>query len=400
MTVKPRGSLELGCTVVRDPAKLIAEEPVWRELQSRSAMNEPMLSPLWNLAWWRVFGASGARRLRVGLFRDGTRLVGVAPLLARPYLYAPGIPFRRLELLASGEPEEDEICSEYLGIVAERGREEAVARTLAAALQEGRFGSWDEIVFPAMDAEGSMPGLVVEALRRKGVETESVPSGACSYIPLPSSWDEYLASLSSSGRYVLKRSLREFSEWAGGSFELHEARSPADLREGTRILKALHAERWLGGGVFKSRRFSAFHETVTRELLAQNALELLWLEARGRPLAAVYNIRWNGKEYFYQSGRTLDVPKRVRPGFVIHALAIQRAIAAGRREYDFLGGSSQYKSQLGTVRRALVLVRGVRAPLREAVRRATERGGRQALRLGRRTLGSLKRTEEIRGKSL
>ena len=66
------------------------------------------------------------------------------------------------------------------------------------------------------------------------------------------------------------------------------------------------------------------------------------------------------------------MPKGIRPGIVLHALAIERAIAKGRREYDFLAGDSQYKLQLALATRPLVEVRAVRAPLRERARRLTD----------------------------
>src|SRR5262249_47539321 len=121
--------------------------------------------------------------------------------------------------------------------------------------------------------------------------------------------------------------------------------------------------------------------------LAENALELSWLVARGKPVAAAYNIVWNGKEHFYQSGRALDLPKEIRPGIVLHALAIRRAIDAGRREYDFLGGRSQYKRQPAPARRPAVRVRAVRARIRDFVRRASERGFNSVGKLRRQVLG-------------
>jgi CelD/BcsL family acetyltransferase involved in cellulose biosynthesis len=360
-------------------------------------MDGPMLSPAWIVNWWQVFGPHGGRRLRVAVFTQGERLVGLAPLLARRQVYPLGIPFRRLELLASGEPEKDEICSEYIGIVAERGVERDVAAAFCSALASGQFGDWDELVAPGMAGDGPMPGLLLDALRSKGIDAESVPSGACSYVPLPQSWDDYLAALPSSGRYVVRRSLRDFESWSGGSVELRFARTPSELDAGLLVLKALHAERWSGGGVFNSKRFNAFHDAVTRDLLAENALELSWLVARGQPIAAAYNIVWNGKEYFYQSGRALDVPKEIRPGIVLHALAIRRAIVAGRLEYDFLRGRSQYKRQLATATRPLVRIRAVRAPVRDFVRRASELGFHRVGELRRNVLGQWLQFAAVQG---
>jgi CelD/BcsL family acetyltransferase involved in cellulose biosynthesis len=94
------------------------------------------------------------------------------------------------------------------------------------------------------------------------------------------------------------------------------------------------------------------------------SLDLLWLVVRGEPIAASYNIVFGNKVYFYQSGRRMDVPKTVRPGIAMHALAIQRSIEHGRREYDFLQGASRYKRDLAHASRALVTLRAVAPHLR------------------------------------
>jgi CelD/BcsL family acetyltransferase involved in cellulose biosynthesis len=367
----------LACAVIRDVASLEAMRDEWSALLARAETSEPTLSPAWLLGWWRVFGGLGGRALRVALFYSGRELVGLAPLQARVHWYRPGLPFRRLELLASGEDEADEICSDYVGVIAARGFEEPVAHALAAALAGGALGGWDELVMPAMDGSRALPSLVVGALNQAGVRAESRQTGAAPYIPLPSSWDAYLKQLPSSRRYLVNRSLRDFEKWAGGPGELVVVKTRAELDEGKRVLQSLHGERWGAegrSGVFLSSRFAAFHDALMPALLDDGALELAWLAVRGEPIAVVYNIVWNGKVYFYQSGRKIDLPKGVRPGIVIHALAIQRAIAAGRREYDFLAGTSQYKTQLALAERPLVEVRAVRARLRERARRLADDG--------------------------
>lgn len=349
----------------------------WRELLARSACDEPTRSPTWLLSWWRVFGSLDGRKLRLVLFFSGDRLVGVAPLLARRAWYLPGLPFRRLELLGTGEPEADEICSDHLGIVAERGQEAAVAEALAGALVSGRLGAWDEIVLSATDDEDPVWPPFERALREAGVRVDRATTGACPYIALPGSFDEYLASLRGEQRYLVRRAQRDFERWAANDAELHAVNTRAELDAGKRVLHALHAERWGANGkrgVFAAPRFRAFHDMVMEELFDAGALELFWLSVRGRPIAVAYNLIWNGKVHFYQSGRTLDVPKGIRPGIVLHARAIRRAIDAGLREYDFLAGTSRYKLDLATSQRPVARLRAARPSLREKARAATERG--------------------------
>jgi CelD/BcsL family acetyltransferase involved in cellulose biosynthesis len=367
--------MTLDVSLLRHAHELAQIEPEWDALLARSAANSPTLSPLWMRAWWSVFGASDGRELRVALFWDRARLVGIAPLQARLHWYRPGLPFRRLELLASGEAEADEICSDYIGLIAERGAEEEVARTLVTALAAGALGGWDELVLPAMDGASALTSLVTGALTHARFATESVVASEAPYLALPPTWAAYLAALPSSRRYLVTRSLRDYEKWAAGESRLHVAATPAELAEGQRVLHSLHGERWGAegsAGVFRSERFARFHELVMAALLERGALELSWLTVRGEPIAALYNIVWDGKIHFYQSGRKIELPKGIRPGIVAHAYALQRAIAAGLREYDFLAGASQYKMQLALATRPLVRVRAVRAPLRERSRRAVE----------------------------
>jgi CelD/BcsL family acetyltransferase involved in cellulose biosynthesis len=372
--------MALDTRVIDDPAGAFEVRGEWHDLLSRSASDQPTKSPLWLLAWWKVFGALEGRKLRLVLFSEGARLVGVAPLLLRLAWHVPALPFRRIELVGSGEPEADEICSEHLGPIAERGRETAVAEALATALAERRLGTWDEVVLPAMDED-----VMLESLERAFGEarfsTQKTFTAGCPYIALPASFDDYLASLRSEQRYLVKRSLRDFEQWAGGDGEHHRAETRAELAVGKRVLEALHAERWRAAGkpgVFASPRFRAFHDEVMERLLERRCLDLSWLTVRGRPVAASYNVAWNGKVHFYQGGRTLDVPKKVRPGIVLHAYAIRRAIESGKSEYDFLAGTSQYKLDLATNVRRLARLRAVRSRLREGVRRtaATLRASR------------------------
>lgn len=371
----------LGCEVITDARALERLAPEWEALLEASVNNEPTLSPLWMLSWWRVF--SEGRKLATVAFRDGDRLVGLAPMCMRTRWFRRALPLRRVDALASGEPQEHEICSEYIGVLAEAGREEDVARRLATAL--GDLGAFDELVFPAMAGDGPWPELLSRAFRDAGMRVTTEQTDTARYVSLPESWEAYLAGLGSKHRYVVRRALRDFERWSEGEHQLHRADDLASLTRGRHILHELHASRWGEidhAGAFASPKFRAFHDDVMEQLLARDALDLWWLEVRGEPVAALYNIVWNDKVHFYQSGRLATLPPKVRAGIAIHAYVMQKAIAAGRREYDFLGGEAQYKRQLASSERALVTLVAERASVRTRARRAAERGidGARALR--------------------
>jgi CelD/BcsL family acetyltransferase involved in cellulose biosynthesis len=246
----------------------------------------------------------------------------------------------------------------------------------AKAVHAGAFGWWDEIVLGMLDGETTIPSLLLAVFQRHGVKAELVPTGRGHYIPLPATWDAYLASLSKSSRNLVRDSVRRFEQWAGSEGRLHHAATPAELETGKRVLIQLHHQRWNGveqSGVFRSPHFLRFHDEIMPVLLQQNALDLMYLSGPdGEPVAAIYNFVYTGKVSFYQSGRKLDLPKNIRPGIVMHAYAIRAAIEAGRREYDFLGGDARYKTQLALASRPIVEVRVVRPSLVEAAHRFVE----------------------------
>lgn len=233
------------------------------------------------------------------------------------------------------------------------------------------------MVLPVMDGEGPMPGLLTAALAGAGLAAECAQTDVATYATLPATWEAYLQALPKKKRYGIVRALRDFDEWAAGAAQLRRATTRPELEEGQRVLAALHNERWGAAGrrgAFRKPRFAAFHAAVLPQLLDVGALELLWLTVRGEPVAAMYNLVWNNKVYFYQCGRKPDAPAGQRLGIVMLAYALRGAVEAGRREFDALGDPSLYKSQVLTATRPLVQVRAVRRTPREWLRRAAGRG--------------------------
>ena len=376
----------LSTRLITDTQDLHDLRPAWEDLHSRSVDRELNLHPLWLLPWWDVFGADEQRALRVLAFLDQDRLVGLAPLLVRPHVYAPALVFRRLENLGSGEQAADETCGDYLGILAERGREADVAAAFAQALVSGGAGTWDELLLASMDGGSPLPTLLQSAFVDCGYLAILEQWSVSPYISMPGTWDEYLAGLKTSRRAQIRKALRNFENWAGEAPVLRRVRSADDLDEGKRILVELHGERWTADGVFASARFRRFHELLMPALLAAGGLDLGWISVRGVPVAAFYNFVWENKVSFYQGGRRLDTPAEVQVGMAMHACLIRSAIEEGRREYDFLAGVSQYKTSFALASRPILRLRVARPSMREMARAGLARfvsGARAARDRGR-----------------
>lgn len=360
-------ALTLG--IVSSPDAFSALEADWDVVLAASQHDEPMLSHLWLNGWWRHF--SKGRTLRIGVLRDGGRLVGLLPICARTYAYRPGLSFRRLEWMGASEGELDSITSEYLGPIIAKGYEAQAAAALADGLIAGAFGSWHECVLEMMNGESPLVEMIEAAFKAKGMNVERRTTMEAPFVALPADWSAYEAQLGKKRRLV-NNAIRDFEALAGpDGYAIGRATDRASFQAGFEILSELHEERWRAegkSGAFSRPRFTAFHREVGLGLLEQGRLDLFWIELAGRPVAAHYLLKHRQRTLFYQSGRKMDLPGNVRPGIVIMALALREAIARGDREFDLLGGKSQYKMMFTRTLRPLVRLRVARPSLRERVR--------------------------------
>jgi len=382
--------MSLRSEVIHDAAALARLTAPWRALLARAAAPSLTKTPTWLLAWWRQFGSIEGRKLCTIALHDATtsELVGLIPLCRRTVMIRRVLPVRRLELLATGEDQADEILSDYTGAIVAAGYEAEVAEATAKLLAGGRLGGFDHLVMPRMSSDDPFAPALTAALGRAGLAASLAEDGACPYVPLPRNFEAYRQSLDRDNRYVVTRSVRELEKWAGpAGYTRVMARTPAQLAEGRAILHDLHGERWGADGhdgAFASDRFTRFHDEVMAALLdsEDGRLELQWLVVTGRPVVILYNIVYRGRVYFYQAGRTLDVPKSLRLGLAAHALALRTAMEEGYSEYDFLAGSAQYKRQLALAKHTLVTLTAsapsVRARTAVAAAAALDSGLRRA----------------------
>ena len=367
--------------MIDDPERFKEIREDWNALLARSASNSLTLTWEWLSCWWQAYGAE--RRLRIIAIWDGSTLAGAAPLLARckTHRYYGVLPFKRMELLASGESFGDEVCSDYIGWIAAAGQEAEIVDIAFEYLTTELAREWQEILLP--DVNGESPTLLAleSACRRRGLVLETITRESSPYIKLPATWDDYLAGVSSSFRYKLRRGRRDF-EQSGGKYRVAE--SAQDIAELFPILVGLHQARWNARGLpgaFVSKPRNRFHELILPLALQHGWLRLGVLTLPGGPIGAIYSFRYAGRVYFYQSGIAPQDSSHMRPGTLLHSYEIEAAIGAGCTEYDFLKqGGPDYKDDWANATHDLVCTRIGRPGLHD-----------QALRAARFATGGLRR---------
>ena len=343
--------------VVTTTEALDALQPEWEELE-REGGRSVFVTFDWLRAWWKHYAAG--RELRVFVAREEGRIAGVLPLYVGAAPLLPGIPARVLRLLGSGA----DTSPDYLGPLwrQERGEETLAALCEAAVASAG----WDGIDVTDVAEDSPFLAALEGACRRAGVAALRRPGWRISIVPLPATWEEYLATLSRDRRNSIRR-MRRRAEEAGGRFFTWDGAPPLDAVVDR--LVELHHERWKGRAdryAFSTSEYVGFHRDVMHACAAKGRLRLYCLEIAGQLAAIYYCYAYDGEVAYFQAGFD-PRHEKLRPGYVLMAYALEQAVAEGARRFDMLKGQYAHKATWTSESRSTASLRAYRRGLRGAL---------------------------------
>lgn len=320
-----------------------ALQPHWEELLKNSEADAVFLSWDWLDAWLSVYGPDGQWVILVAEDRPG-HLIGIAPMMID---YGAGIPgrwIRRLLLLG----QKADTASEYLDWILRRGHERTVAEAFIRYILEDLAGRWDILYFEAMREDSLTIPYLAAAFEAKGMPWVSRKVTTAPYVSLPASWDEFLASRSSTFRQRWKKFHREHA------VTLRKVGQDFTVAEGMARLRELNALRWGDQRQsFLSPKYVRFHDEVAARFHQRDELVLVFLEVDGQMIAGRYDFAYGGKGWCFQGG-WLPEQEKLRPGRTMMAWMLRTCIERGLHEYDFLGGAASYKGEWSHGERGIV----------------------------------------------
>ncbi|MCX6591195.1 MAG: GNAT family N-acetyltransferase [Acidobacteria bacterium] len=336
---------------------------LWQSLAEADTAGSYFLTAPWIECWLEIFGPSLQPAI---LTFDGPagEAAGAALLVARPS--GPmGLGIATWHLGAAGENVDDEVVSEYSGLLCRPGMERAVAEAFAAHL---KGGPWDQLAARCLREADSTAALRQADLGNVVIEVKDEQDYFVDLRGIDSI-DGYLQQLSRNTRDQIRRSTR-----------LYQAQAPLSVSAAGTVeqalgyldqLAALHQATWAGRGepgAFASAKFTAFHRRLIERTFDTHGVQLLRVTCGDQVVAVLYNFLYQGRALFYQSGLAYEADNRIKPGLVAHTLAADYCRQQGLVEYDFLAGDSQYKRSLSTGQRMQFSVLARRQNLKQAVR--------------------------------
>jgi CelD/BcsL family acetyltransferase involved in cellulose biosynthesis len=247
---------------------------------------------------------------------------------------------RALFLTETGIPDCDRLCVEQNAVLALAG----VSVNLHKIV-ESLPGPWDEFFLSAVQADSPL-------IRTSPPNTKVLKTVPSAYVDLDKvrSAPDYLQLLGSSTRWRIRRAYRGYTE-RYGPIRLEVASNLEQAQAIYAELKELHQARWQSKGLpgaFCSDYFDRFHLSLIASRFASDEIQLMRVQAGERVIGCLYNLLFNGRVFFYQSGFTFEDDNHLKPGYVCHTEAIRHNAGRGMGRYDFLGKNDRYKLELAT----------------------------------------------------
>jgi CelD/BcsL family acetyltransferase involved in cellulose biosynthesis len=318
--------------VYRDETGFEALAGEWNPLLHHSDTDTVFLTYEWQQTWWRFF-SSGRELFLISLRQDGA-LVGIVPFYRQKLENGQTV----IELIGGKD-----IC-DYLDVLLLPDYRDQAYHTVFEFLTTEMM-DWDALNFHCIPAASPYQPLHRAAMKQRLIANRQVED-VCPIIPLPATWDDYLAMLDKKQRHEIRRKIRRaegeahvqwyvtsdpdlLSEDMDAFFDLHRKSSP-------------DKEDFIGEPAMQG-----FFQEIARLALARGWLELSFLLIDGEKAATMLCFAYNNRTLVYNSGYDPLRFGYLSPGIVLLGYHIQDSIAKGRTAFDFLRGDEVYKYRFG-----------------------------------------------------
>jgi CelD/BcsL family acetyltransferase involved in cellulose biosynthesis len=305
--------------------------PEWRTLLAGDPNRQVFAYPEWNRAWWEEFKA-GKDLFLMTMTRDGTT-IAIVPL----YRKVDG--GRKVLRFVGGID-----LTDYLGPICGLEDRAVVADALVEWLATTDI-EWDEFDAHNMPVPLGFTEFLVERADARGFKLEIEQEETSAVLPLPSTWDAYLASLDSKDRHELRRKRRRLErEHPDARFRTATTETlDADLQTFFNMHRGAEGHK----GHFMRPEIATFFRRLADLFMPLGWLRLDFLEVGDTAVASTFGFEIERKFYLYNSAYEPDAA-RLSPGLVLVSELVKGSIENGLELFDFLRGPERYKYQLGS----------------------------------------------------
>ena len=286
--------------------------------------NSPFILPAWLKVWWQELG-TGAE-LHLNAIKQEEEVIGIAPLQMRE---------GKASLIGSAD-----VC-DYLDFVIATGRERDFFSVLLDDLKGKGINQLD---LRPLRPDSTVLTHLVSTAQNRGYEVLCQPEDVSLELDLPSTWDEYLAILTTKQRHEVRRKLRRLSK--AGKVDYHFVENSVAVHDAMDTFLKMFTESRQDKANFLTAQMESFLRSLADNMAETGLLRLGVLKLDTLPAAMVMCFDYNDCMYLYNSAYN---PKYnfLSVGLLCKVLCIKESIQEGKKRFDFLKGDEAYKYQLG-----------------------------------------------------
>lgn len=317
-------------TIVREAEAFRSLRSEWNALLTNSESDTIFLRWEWLYTWWEVYGEEN--KLFIVTVRKDANLIGVAPLFVTNH----ALFFRKFKFLGANL-----VCSDYLDFILLKNQEEAILQEIIHCII-GHHEEWDLLELTDLPAASRQLPLLSALLpdHRRTCQTSYT---LCPYIDLSTTWDSIFSSFSPLLQNSIKRKIKKL----GQSPEPHfvQLKDLEDCRHHFNNFLRINQLRLTGKKIrspFLDQHFLAFHRKILTKLCPLGMATLSFLKIGQQYIAGLYQLVYNQRHYYYQSGFDPDW-QQLSPGTLLLHFCIKEAHTQKMKEFDFLQGDEDYK---------------------------------------------------------
>ncbi len=177
-------------------------------------------------------------------------------------------------------------------------------------------------------------------------------------ISLPPTWEEFVKGSKKSLRRKIKKAQKRLNS---GEVIVRSTMEDLDFEFAFESLVDLHQKRFVSKGdlgIFADPKFTSFLRTAAEDLIGKEKAEITLGFYKDKPFVAQFYLFGEAGPQLYQAGACSE-SMSLEPGHLMITHAVQKAIAAGHKEFDLLRGSESYKPYWGAEPQKLLTVRCV-----------------------------------------
>ncbi|MCG8381174.1 MAG: GNAT family N-acetyltransferase [Gammaproteobacteria bacterium] len=334
-------------SVLRTDDAFLALKPQWKALIDKVPSASVFLSWEWQYLWWQHYQGNSSLFLLV--CKENEQLRGIAPFYIdyrKPlHLFSQ----RVVRFIGTG----GDTSPDYLDVISPSEYSAECCASILTFLFD-HASEWDSLAFNDMENNSLFLNKILSKIALQPSLRIQRKDSNIYYNKLPSTWDEYRASLSKNRRGQINHRRNALKK--AGELEFGYCHNSDEFDTAFEQLIALHTARWRQKNhnhSFQSKQYIHFHRAVIQQLSDINAVQLTYLKLNDQYIAVQYWYLWNESMYFFQSGFS-PLYQRFSPGLVLMAYSIEFAIEKGMREIDMLKGDHEYKRSFAKELRPIV----------------------------------------------